>query len=54
MRGKKPVIVRSSYQLQSLRSRFANGMTSVLRSVGVARWRFVGGTLMNPELLGHR
>lgn len=54
MRVKKPVIVRSSYEQQSLRSRFANGITSTLRRVSPARWGFAGGTLMNPELVGSR
>jgi hypothetical protein len=52
MRAKNPVIVRSSYEQQSLRSRFSNGMTSVLRRVSPARWGFSGGTLMTPELIG--
>jgi hypothetical protein len=52
MRARKTVIVRSSYEQQSLRSRFSNGMTSVLRHVSPARWGFSGGTLMTPELIG--
>ena len=51
---KKPVIVRSSYEQQSLRNRFANGITSTLRRVSPARWGFAGGTLMTPELVGGR
>jgi hypothetical protein len=52
MRVKKPVVVRSSFQQQSLRSRFSSGLTSALRYVSPARWGFSGRTLMNPELVG--
>jgi len=54
MRARKPVIVRSSYEQQSLRSRFSSGLTSALRYVTQARWGFSGRTLVNPELLGRR
>ena len=54
MKARKPVVVRSSYEQQSLRSRFTNGITSTLRRVSPARWGFAGGTLMNPELVGSR
>lgn len=52
MGSRKPVIVRSSYEQQSLCSRFSNGLTSALRRASQARWRFSGGTLVNPELVG--
>ena len=51
---RKPVIVRSSHEQQSLRSRFADGTTSTLRRVSPARWGFSGTTLVNPELVGRR
>ena len=54
MRVKKPVIVRSSYEQESLRSRFSSGLTSALRRVSPARWGFSGATLVNPELVGSR
>ena len=55
MRVKKPVVVRASHvDLKSLRERFINGITSTLRRVSPARWRFAGGVLMNPELSGSR
>jgi hypothetical protein len=52
--SKKPVIVRSSYEQQSVRTRFMGGVTSMLRPVGAARWEFAGGMLVNPELVGSR
>lgn len=54
MRVRKPVIVRSSYEQESLRSRFSSGLTSALRRVSAARWGFSGATLVNPELVGSR
>ena len=54
MRAKKPVIVRSTLEQQSLRQRFASGMTSLLRQASAARWRFSGRMLVNPELIGAR
>jgi len=54
MRSKKPVDVRSTPDQQSLRNRFAAGMTSLLRQVNSARWRFSGRVLVNPELVGTR
>jgi len=54
MRIKKPVIVRSSHEQQSLKNRFANGITSTLRRVSPARWGFWGRVLMNPELVRAR
>ncbi len=54
MGSKKPVIVRSTYEQQSLRTRFMNGMTSALKQVSPARWGFSGRTLTNPELVGSR
>jgi len=42
MRVSKPVIVRSSHEQESLRSRFSNGLTSALRRVSPARWGFSG------------
>jgi len=52
MGSRKPVIVRSSYEQQSLRRRFSNGLTSALRRVSPARWGFSGGILVTPELVG--
>ena len=54
MKATKTVIVRSSHEQQSLRERFANGVTSALRRVSPARWGFAGGTLVTPELVGSR
>jgi len=54
MHVRKPVIVRSSHEQESLRSRFSNGLTSALRRVSPARWGFSGATLVNPELVGSR
>ena len=54
MRTKKPAVVRSTHQQQSLRDRFSNGITSALRSVSTARWGFSGSRLVNPELVGSR
>jgi len=54
MRARKPVVVRSTHEQQSLRNRFAAGMTSLLRQVNPARWRFSGRVLVSPELVGSR
>jgi len=56
MRVKKPAVVRASHHvdLKSLRERFMNGITSTLRRVSPARWKFAGGVLLNPELVGSR
>ena len=51
---RKPVDVRSTHDQQSLRNRFAAGMTSLLRRVNPVRWRFSGRVLVNPELIGSR
>jgi len=54
MSSRRPVIVRSSYEQQSLRTRFMNGMTSALKRVSPAGWCFSGRTLTNSELVGSR
>ena len=54
MKARKTVIVRSTHEQQSLRARFANGITSTLRRVSPARWGFASGVLVNPEVAGSR
>jgi hypothetical protein len=54
MRVKNPVIVHSSYEQHSVRTRFMGGVTATLWRAGAARWAFSGGMLVNPELVGSR